>query len=80
MVQASQDGEIATYRPPLTRTPPPPMEIPVVRAAPFGVARTEMEPVNPWLGVRDVAAGTERPPDGLRIEYDTRGIVRDVQR
>ena len=79
LAMASEEGEIAIYRPKYTIRSVPRVEVPTMQAGPLGTMTTKMEPINPGLGAR-LANGNlqERPEQELRIRYSTQGIVQEL--
>ena len=81
LVRASEEGEIAIYRPRNPIRPAPRLEIPTVQAGPLGSMTTKMEPINPGLGTRSTNGNLqERPEQELRIRYNAQGIVQELIR
>jgi hypothetical protein len=79
LVRASEEGEIAIYRPRNPIGPAPRLEIPTVQAGPFGTMTTKMESINAGLGARPTNGNLqERPEQELRIRYSARGIVQEL--
>ena len=81
LVRASEEGEIAIYRPRNPIRPAPRLEIPTVQAGPLGSMTTKMEPINPGLGARPANGNLqERRDQELRIRYNAQGIVQELIR
>ncbi len=81
LVRASEEGEIAIYRPRSPIGSAPRLEIPTVQAGPLGTMTTKMEPINPGLGARPTNGNLqERPEWELRIRYNAQGIVQELSR
>jgi hypothetical protein len=80
MVMVSNDEETAIYRAKVPGQASARVDIPTAEAGPFGTMTTRTQPTNPGLGARALNAGVvDRPNKDVRIHYDARGIVRDVQ-
>jgi hypothetical protein len=80
LVMSTQEGDLAVYRPRDT-SPASQLRIPTAQIGPFGTSITKMEPVTPGLGARRMNGGRlERPPQELRIRYNTQGIVTELIR
>ena len=75
MVFVGQDGETVTYRP--AAKLPPPVQVPTVQAGPFGTTTTQTKTIEPGLSKDDHIS--RRPQKEMRIRYDARGIVQDLQ-
>jgi len=72
LVMASEEGEMAIYRPKDPKRPTSQAEIPTMQAGPFGTVTTRMEPVK---------IGTDYgPQQELRIRYNAQGIVQELIR
>ncbi len=81
LVMASKEWETEIYRPRDSGRATPKMEIPTVQAGPLGTTTTKMEPINPASGTRSTNGGLqERPEQGLRIRYNSQGIVQELIR
>ena len=81
LAMASEEGEIAIYRPTDPIRPVPRLEVPTMQAGPLGTMTTKMEPIDPDLGARQANGNRqERPEQELRIRYNAQGIVRELIR
>jgi hypothetical protein len=81
LAMASEEGEIAIYRPKDTIRSVPRVEVPTMQAGPLGTMTTKMEPINPGLDARPANGNLqERPEQELRIRYSAQGIVQELIR
>ncbi len=81
LARASEEGEIAIYRPRDTMRSVPRVEVPTMQAGPLGTMTTKMEPIDPGLDARPVNGNRqERPEQELRIRYNAQGIVQELIR
>jgi hypothetical protein len=81
LVMASEEGKTEIYRPRDPGRSTAEMEVTIVQAGPLGTSTTKMEPINPGLGTRPMTGSQqERPEQGMRIRYNTQGIVQELIR
>ncbi|HSQ50418.1 MAG TPA: hypothetical protein VLL94_04040 [Nitrospiraceae bacterium] len=81
LAMASEEGEIAIYRPRDTIRSVPRAEVPTMQAGPLGTMTTKMEPIDPGLGARPANGKLQtRPGQELRIRYSAQGIVQELIR
>jgi len=81
LARASEEGEIAIYRPRDPIRSVPRVEVPTMQAGPLGTMTTKVEPIDPGLGARPENGNLrERPEQELRIRYNAQGIVQELIR